>query len=51
MIPEPQQTYLLELLAALGPAANDFRLSPAPKPLSSHSQRPGEPTISTSSST
>jgi hypothetical protein len=24
MIPEPQLTYLLELLQALGPAANDF---------------------------
>ena len=26
MIPEPQKTYLLELLAALGPAAGDFVL-------------------------
>ncbi len=26
MIPEPQKTYLLELLAALGPAANEFVL-------------------------
>jgi|HubBroStandDraft_3_1064219.scaffolds.fasta_scaffold27693_2 hypothetical protein len=50
MIPEPQQTYLLEFLAALGPAAKDF-VSLAPKPLSSHSQKPGEPRISTSSST
>jgi hypothetical protein len=25
MIPEPQQTYLLEFLAALGPAAKDFQ--------------------------
>jgi hypothetical protein len=24
MIPEPQRTYVLELLKALGPAANDF---------------------------
>lgn len=29
MIPEPQRTYLLELLAALGPAANDFVIAGA----------------------
>jgi len=50
MIPEPQQTYLLEFLAALG-QQRKISLSLAPKPLSSHSQQPGEPRISTSSST
>ena len=29
MIPEPQRTYVLELIAALGPAANDFILAGA----------------------
>jgi hypothetical protein len=29
MIPEPQQTYLLEFLAALGPAAKDFVIAGA----------------------
>ncbi|PYV60976.1 MAG: hypothetical protein DMG95_13365, partial [Acidobacteria bacterium] len=29
MIPEPQRTYLLELLAALGPAADDFVIAGA----------------------
>jgi hypothetical protein len=29
MIPEPQQTYVLELLAALGPAADDLVLADA----------------------
>ena len=29
MIPEPQRTYLLELLAALGPAADDFVIAVA----------------------
>ncbi len=29
MIPEPQQTYLLELLAALGPAAKNFIIAGA----------------------
>jgi len=29
MIPEPQRTYVLELIAALGPAANDFVLAGA----------------------
>lgn len=29
MIPEPRQTYLLELLAALGPAAKDFVIAGA----------------------
>jgi hypothetical protein len=50
MIPEPQQTYLLEFLAALGPAARDFVIAGA-QAISSHSQKPGEPRISTSSST
>jgi hypothetical protein len=29
MIPEPQRTYVLELLAALGPAAKDFVIAGA----------------------
>ncbi|MGC2332302.1 MAG: hypothetical protein WA581_12675 [Candidatus Acidiferrales bacterium] len=29
MIPEPQRTYVLELMAALGSAANDFVLAGA----------------------
>jgi hypothetical protein len=29
MIPEPQKTYLLELLVALGPSATDFVLAGA----------------------
>jgi len=29
MIPDPQRTYVLELLAALGPAAKDFIIAGA----------------------
>jgi hypothetical protein len=29
VIPEPQRTYLLELLAALGPSADDFVIAGA----------------------
>jgi len=32
MIPEPQRTYVLELLAALGPSADDFVVAGAQAP-------------------
>jgi hypothetical protein len=47
MIPEPQQTYLLEFLAALGPAAKDFVIAGA----QAIKFTLPEPRISTSSST
>lgn len=50
MIPEPQQTYLLEFLAALGPAAKDFVIAGA-QAIKFTLPEAGEPRISTSSST
>jgi hypothetical protein len=38
MIPEPQRTYVLELLAALGPAAKDFVIAGAHRQSSSPSR-------------